>query len=65
MLLPILKQTFFNLTVKPYNFTQTGPAARGDKKTISSHKNLLKECSPELLKMYTVITESILKKHNS
>lgn len=65
MLLPILKQTFTKLTEKPYNFMQTGPAARGDKKTISSHKKLLKECSPELLKMYTVITESILKKHNS
>lgn len=65
MLLPILKQTFTKLTEKPYNFTQTGPAARGDKKTISSHKKLLKEYSPELLKMYTVITESIIKKHNS
>lgn len=65
MLVPILKQTFSNLTIKPYNFTQTGPAARGDKKTISSHKRLLKEYSPELLKMYTVISESIFKKHNS
>ena len=65
MVLPILKQTFTKLTEKPYNFMQTGPAARGDNKTISSHKKLLKECSPELLKMYTVITESILKKHNS
>ena len=64
MLLPILKQTFSKLTDKPYNFTQTGPATRGDKKTISSHKNLLKESSPELLKMYTVITESIIKKYN-
>lgn len=62
MILPLLKHTFTKLTDKPYDFTQTGPAARGDKKTILNHKNLLKDT--DLLKMYNVITAHIFDMYN-
>lgn len=65
LLLPILKKTLTKFIQKPYDFTQTGPAVRGDKKTISSHQNMLKESNPGLLSIYNIITTSIIKKYNS
>lgn len=42
---------------------QTGPARRGDTRTINAHLAMLRETHPELVQPYSTITESILKKY--
>ncbi len=41
---------------------QTGPARRNDLKTIQKHKELLKD-EPEILNLYTIVTEGIKKEY--
>lgn len=47
------------IELNPY-IAQTGPAKRNDSKTIKAHQQLLKK-NPDLQKIYTLLSESILK----
>ena len=55
----IIKESALKLTQESPDFTQTGPAKRKDYATISRHEALLNN-DVELLKLYSVITESII-----
>lgn len=58
ILLPLIKETSEKITNhNPYD-VQTGPASRNDKKTIKSQ---LGQLNSEHAKIYSIITESILK----
>lgn len=59
-----LKALFFQVVENVINEGKggiTGPAVRGDKKTIKIHKKILKEKYPEILKIYTLLTKEIQK----
>jgi predicted short-subunit dehydrogenase-like oxidoreductase (DUF2520 family) len=62
ILLPIIEEE----TRKVHSFEpkeiQTGPAARGDQKTIESHLNIIQE--PELKEIYRLISDRIKKLHH-
>jgi predicted short-subunit dehydrogenase-like oxidoreductase (DUF2520 family) len=61
LLLPLLNETFKNLSQKPFKMEQTGPAQRGDLKTIDKHISLLSS-DPNLQNIYQSITKSIIDK---
>jgi len=62
LLFPLLQQTIKkNKKIKPA-LAQTGPAKRNDKKVIANHLSILKK-HPETSKIYTSISESIIKYH--
>lgn len=58
LLIPILKETFSKLEEFNAIDAQTGPAFRGDQKTLQKHLELLKD-KPELKNLYTFISRSI------
>ena len=62
ILLPIIEEE----TRKVHSFEpkeiQTGPAARGDQKTIESHLNIIQE--KELKEIYQLISDRIKKLHH-
>ena len=63
ILKPLILETAIKVQkMTPYN-AQTGPAVRGDKKTIKKHLNLLCD-QPELKKIYEIITNSIQNTHD-
>ena len=57
----LIEETFNNLLNQSAFKAQTGPAKRGDKKTIALHHDLLPD---ELKKIYLTITSSIDKTYN-
>lgn len=61
MLYPLILETV-ERTKKgsPVKF-QTGPAARGDKKTMRKHLNILKKTDSSLAKIYKMISQEIMK----
>lgn len=59
MLKPLILETFSKAILTSPKDNQTGPAIRGDQKTIHKHLQLLKD-DPGLTAVYTTITESIL-----
>jgi predicted short-subunit dehydrogenase-like oxidoreductase (DUF2520 family) len=60
VLLPLIKETFSKaMDIGPEN-SQTGPAVRNDLNTIEKHLELL-SFSPELHRLYSEITRSIIK----
>lgn len=59
----LIKETARKVQHNSPKDVQTGPAKRGDKKTIDFHLNQLD--SPELKEIYTLLTESIKKEHGS
>jgi predicted short-subunit dehydrogenase-like oxidoreductase (DUF2520 family) len=61
LLYPLIKQTAENSKNKKIFTYQTGPAIRGDNKTIEKHLNILKE-QKEFSKLYQLLTKSIQKK---
>ncbi|MFM2000098.1 MAG: hypothetical protein RL204_2045 [Bacteroidota bacterium] len=62
ILLPIIEEETRKVhTYRPVDI-QTGPASRGDQKTIESHLNLIQE--KELKEIYRLISERIKKQHN-
>lgn len=62
LLKPLIKETFEKgLNVNPID-NQTGPARRGDKKTIDKHLKLL-ETNENLKEIYTLISNQIIKKY--
>ncbi len=62
VLLPLLRETMEKASILGPERSQTGPAVRNDKKTIEKHLDLL-SFSPDLQKIYQVITDSIIKKY--
>lgn len=59
ILLPLMKETVRKLEkYKPFD-VQTGPAKRGDMKTVEEHLEFLNEF-PEFREIYLVLTESLL-----
>lgn len=64
LFLPLINETIHKLkTSSPFE-NQTGPARRGDMKTIAAHKKILQE-DATLLHIYEVITSSIIKHYQS
>lgn len=60
-LLPLMKETINRLDHFSPKEIQTGPAARGDMSTIDKHKTILANENPNLLPIYEVLTNGILK----
>jgi predicted short-subunit dehydrogenase-like oxidoreductase (DUF2520 family) len=58
ILLPLIHETINKLDKGTPIINQTGPAARGDKKTIKKHEKLLKN-NPQYLALYKLLTKSI------
>lgn len=58
LLLPIIKETFERISDHDPALLQTGPAIRGDVKTMEQHLKLLKE-NKELKKIYSLLSKSI------
>jgi predicted short-subunit dehydrogenase-like oxidoreductase (DUF2520 family) len=63
LLHPLIEETASKIKTLAPSQVQTGPARRGDKKTIEKHVHLLKEGPNSVL--YQQLTESILKKYKS
>lgn len=61
ILKPLIIETFSKAILSGANESQTGPAARGDGRTIKKHRELL-TAHPKLLEVYDVITLSIKSK---
>jgi len=62
LLQPIIKETFERLEKYPAESVQTGPALRGDTRTMELHRQLL-DNDPQLQLMYKVLSESIYQFH--
>ncbi len=62
LLNPLLKDTFENLMINPVSNLQTGPAARGDQKTMNDHLEFLNS-QPELQDLYRSISQHIMNKN--
>lgn len=58
LLLPIIQQTIANIEKGNPDDFQTGPAIRGDKKTIQAHQKLLNKNS-DVKKIYSLLSKSI------
>ncbi|OFY45310.1 MAG: hypothetical protein A2Z69_02235 [Bacteroidetes bacterium RBG_13_44_24] len=56
---PLIRETISKALEKGPDNSQTGPAVRNDQNTIGKHLDLL-SFSPELQKVYRVVTESII-----
>lgn len=63
ILMPLLKETVAKAMELGPEKSQTGPAVRNDRNTIEKHLELL-SFTPDLQKMYDVITKSIIRYHN-
>jgi predicted short-subunit dehydrogenase-like oxidoreductase (DUF2520 family) len=59
ILKPLILETFSKAILSGPRDSQTGPAIRGDEKTIQKHLRLLAG-QPELAKIYEVVTKSII-----
>ncbi|HDZ41728.1 MAG TPA: DUF2520 domain-containing protein [Bacteroidetes bacterium] len=62
VLLPLMRETMEKAADMGPEKSQTGPAVRNDKNTIEKHLDLL-SFSPDLQKIYRVITDSIINKY--
>lgn len=62
LLLPLIEETVNRLHYHEPSAMQTGPAARGDEEIIRRHLHLL-HASPELKKVYELMSESIKYRH--
>jgi predicted short-subunit dehydrogenase-like oxidoreductase (DUF2520 family) len=58
LLKPLIQETFTKIMETNPQTAQTGPAKRGDMKTINEHLNLLSN-HPGMQKIYTTVSESI------
>jgi predicted short-subunit dehydrogenase-like oxidoreductase (DUF2520 family) len=63
MLRPLISETVDKIDNLSPHEAQTGPARRGDMTTIARHQALIAQ-QPDLLHLYTVLSESILKKYS-
>ncbi|MGD0341721.1 MAG: DUF2520 domain-containing protein [Bacteroidales bacterium] len=64
ILAPLIKETFSKAMDSGPENSQTGPAVRHDQNTIEKHLELL-SFSPDLQKLYSEITQSILKHYKT
>ncbi|MGM0665859.1 MAG: Rossmann-like and DUF2520 domain-containing protein [Bacteroidota bacterium] len=64
VLLPLLRETMEKASDMGPGKSQTGPAVRNDKNTIEKHLDLL-SFSPDLQKIYRVMTDSIINRYSS
>ncbi|MHB8260066.1 MAG: Rossmann-like and DUF2520 domain-containing protein [Bacteroidia bacterium] len=64
LLMPMMKESFNKLKKQRPIALQTGPAKRGDEKTIKKHLQML-EKYPEQKKVYELFTALIKKKYNA
>jgi predicted short-subunit dehydrogenase-like oxidoreductase (DUF2520 family) len=62
LLLPLIEQTTTRLKTQSPSALQTGPAVRGDKATIATHLNLIKD-DAYLTKLYTLLSNGIENLH--
>lgn len=62
ILKPLIKKTAANIVTNPPKSLQTGPAKRKDAKVMQEHMEML---SPELKKIYSDVSESIIKMHQA
>lgn len=60
LLKPLINQTVRNAHHPPVSGHQTGPAVRGDKQVLASHRTLLKDY-PDYLEIYNMISDNIIK----
>ena len=63
LLKPLIHETIDKLNDLKPREAQTGPAVRGDKKTIKAHLEIIKD--EELEKLYKLLTNSITKYYNN
>jgi predicted short-subunit dehydrogenase-like oxidoreductase (DUF2520 family) len=63
LLTPLLKETISKAVASGAEKSQTGPAVRNDRNTIEKHLELL-SYSPDLQKLYSEVTEAIIKYYN-
>ncbi|MDE6811546.1 MAG: DUF2520 domain-containing protein [Muribaculaceae bacterium] len=63
-LLPLLRQTVSKLLITSPCLAQTGPAVRNDTKIIGKHLEMLSD-KPQLAKIYSMLSESIIKHYNT
>lgn len=63
MLKPLIRQTLRKIEISDPSKIQTGPARRGDEKTIGIHKEWIAEHSPEFSEIYDVLSSAIQKKY--
>lgn len=61
---PLVEETVAKAWEKSPEEGQTGPARRGDTKTITEHLRVLRDRHPDLLPLYSLITDSIREKYN-
>lgn len=64
MLLPLMKETVERLSLTSPAFVQTGPAVRGDEKTIAKHLEIL-STDENLHNLYQTLTDSIVQFHRN
>ncbi len=60
LLIPLIKETSAKIEERSPVFMQTGPAIRGDKKTMKAHLKLLTE-NRDYQKIYELLSKSIIK----
>ncbi|MEM9822704.1 MAG: Rossmann-like and DUF2520 domain-containing protein [Bacteroidota bacterium] len=63
LLQPLILETAAKVQAQSPSAMQTGPAIRGDQKTIEQHLSYLKK-QPEIQKLYLLLTESIQSNHS-
>ncbi len=64
LLLPLLEETFSQMSKPLEDVQQTGPAKRGDKLTLQKHESLLKDY-PEIKSLYQMLSENIQNYYKS
>ena len=61
LLKPLIEETIRKSLATSPEQAQTGPAVRGDARTIKQHQAFLKKFDPDYAKVYRVITQHIVK----
>ena len=61
LLMPLIHETIHKIDTIPPKDAQTGPARRKDMEIIDKHLHLLKEEDEHLHRIYSLLTDSILK----
>lgn len=64
LLVPLIEETALRLRVSPAASLQTGPAKRNDTSVINKHLSMLEQ-SPDMLKVYALMSELIRKKYHA
>ncbi len=61
---PLIEEVAEKIKTLPPSEAQTGPARRNDTKTMEEHRRLLSITDDELLEVYNLLTEQIIKKYH-